>query len=255
MTLGNVHQVMGNSATDMGNSASVIGNLAPKLGNAMFSPCRTHRYVLYRDWLAGRDLRRLMVIGLNPSTADEFANDPTVTRCCNFAKGWGFSGLVMTNLFSYRATDPACIKAAAHPTDTENDRWLLQEAAAAGLVIAAWGVHGSHLDRAAQLTSMLRNAGIELHCLGTTKAGDPRHPLYMPRDCQPVVWTDGLTQEACEKLAADGPRAATYQANEERHLKNDHDLRQVWKPTDEVRNKHTRSHKHGAFTSTREHSR
>jgi hypothetical protein len=159
-----------------------------KLGEAVFSPCQTHRYTLYRDWLCGHDSRRVMFIGLNPSKADEFQNDPTVTRCCNFGKQWGYSGLVMGNLFSYRATDPTCMKVVSQPTDPENDRWLLNEAATAGLVVAAWGVHGAHLNRANAVVEMLRDAGITLHCLGITKAGDPRHPLYMRRDCRPIAW-------------------------------------------------------------------
>lgn len=146
--------------------------------SAVFSPCRRYRYELWRRWATGPFVQ---FIGLNPSTADETNNDPTVRRCIDFAKRWGFSALCMTNAFSFRATDPEDMKAEPEPIGPENDKTLTATAASAGLIIAAWGVHGSHLDRESQLTTMIPG----LHCLGITKAGNPKHPLYIKATTQP----------------------------------------------------------------------
>jgi hypothetical protein len=146
--------------------------------SATFSPCRTWRYALERQW---GDRPALMVVGLNPSTADETHDDPTVRRCIDFARRWGFGRLVMANLFAFRATDPDVMRAAADPVGAENDGRLLERAADAGMVLAAWGVHGGHLDRDRAALPLLGKAW----CLGETKAGFPRHPLYMRADSVP----------------------------------------------------------------------
>ncbi|MEP0894347.1 DUF1643 domain-containing protein [Leptolyngbya boryana FACHB-1624] len=85
-----------------------------------------------------------MFVGLNPSTADETHDDPTIRRCTKFAKDWGYSGLCMTNLFAYRATDPKEMIASVDSIGLENDQYLLEYAARAGIVVAAWGNHGTH---------------------------------------------------------------------------------------------------------------
>lgn len=153
---------------------------------AAFSPCRRYRYALWRHWGATTDPRYLMVIGLNPSTADETNDDPTIRRCIRFAKDWGFDALCMTNLFAFRATDPAVMKAATDPFGADNLRWLADLGRGAGMVLAAWGVHGSFADRAAFVQRVLWESGVPpLHALGTTKDGHPRHPLYMPVSARP----------------------------------------------------------------------
>lgn len=152
----------------------------------IFSPCRTYRYTLWREWIGGTGYAQF--IGLNPSTADEVQDDPTIRRCINFAKAWGFSGLCMTNLFAYRATDPRVMKAHREPVGPANDRLLVQIANDARLVVAAWGADGDHMGRAAHVSALLRDAyRINLTCLGTTKQGQPRHPLYLRADLRPVA--------------------------------------------------------------------
>ena len=94
---------------------------------AIFSPCRTWRYTLTRDWLLGNG-ERVAFIGLNPSTADETLDDPTIRRCINYAKAWGYSGMTMLNLFGYRATDPEDMKAFREPIGPENDAHIIAEA-------------------------------------------------------------------------------------------------------------------------------
>lgn len=125
-----------------------------------------------------------MFIGLNPSTADEVNDDPTVRRCIGYARRWGYGGLCMTNIFAYRATDPAVMKAHPAPIGEENDRYLLGCAAGAGVVVAAWGTHGAHMGRGDQVRRMLP----ALLCLKSTQGGFPSHPLYLRKDLRPVPW-------------------------------------------------------------------
>ena len=150
---------------------------------AEFSPCRTYRYSLTRGW--DDTLPCVMFIGLNPSTADETKDDPTIRRCIQFAKDWGFGGLIMANLFAFRATDPKDMKRAADPVGPDNDSWLRELKDRAGLVIAAWGAHGTFAERSEKVLAMFPDAG----CLGKTANGQPKHPLYIPGDSvyRPVV--------------------------------------------------------------------
>jgi hypothetical protein len=147
---------------------------------AEFSPCRTWRYSLTRLWT--QDKPYALFIGLNPSTATETVDDPTIRRCIGFAKSWGYGGMVMGNLFAFRATNPRDMMAAEDPIGPENDTWLIELTAKAGIIIAAWGGYGSFMDRDKHAVVLMP----VLHCLGKTKAGLPRHPLYIRRDCVPV---------------------------------------------------------------------
>lgn len=150
--------------------------------SACFSPCRTYRYALWRRWGPGAFA---MFIGLNPSTADETADDPTIRRCIGFAKSWGYDALCMTNLFAYRATDPADMKKAEFPLGRDNDGFLARLADSAGVIVAAWGAHGTYLGRDAFVR---RTLGRPLHYLRLTKDGHPGHPLYLPASLRPVEW-------------------------------------------------------------------
>lgn len=127
----------------------------------------------------------LVVIGLNPSAADETKDDPTVRRCQGYARLWGFGGLVMLNLFAYRATNPADLKATGDPVGPINDAALRRETAGRR-VLAAWGVHGAYRDRAPAVLRLL--AGRDVVCLARTKAGFPRHPLYCRADWLPTPY-------------------------------------------------------------------
>lgn len=150
---------------------------------ATFSPCRTWRYRLWRTW---DERPAVNFVCLNPSKATETDDDPTVTRLQVRARKLGFGGLVVTNLFAFRATDPSDMKAAADPVGPDNDAAIIDSAKAAGMVVAAWGNHGQHRGRAASVRKMLEQAGVELHCLRVTKIGEPEHPLYLSYDLQPV---------------------------------------------------------------------
>lgn len=119
-----------------------------------------------------------MFVGLNPSTADETTDDPTLRRCIGFARDWGFGQLCMTNLFAWRETDPDRLPrpGAVGPL---NDRHLLRCASRAGEIVAAWGAHPAGNGRAAEVLRLLDGAGKSLSCLGRTRDGSPRHPLYL----------------------------------------------------------------------------
>ena len=149
---------------------------------AVFSPDRLYRYTLYRTWDSG--IGFLQVIGLNPSTADETQDDPTVRRCIGYAKDWGFKGLCMTNIFAWRDTLPENMKKASDPIGLHNDYWLLEMGKDAGCVLAAWGTHGSYLNRGYKVRSLFRDAGIQLFHIGLNKDRSPKHPLYLKKDAK-----------------------------------------------------------------------
>jgi hypothetical protein len=155
---------------------------------ASFSPCRAYRYALWRRWGNGP---YCMFIGLNPSTADETNDDPTIRRCIGFARAWGYEALCMTNLFAFRATDPKVMKAAAEPVGRENDITLETLGRGAGVVIAAWGAHGVHRRRDQSVRLFVPG----LHYLRLTKDGHPGHPLYLPANLTPTPW-NSLRQAA-----------------------------------------------------------
>lgn len=161
--------------------------------DAIFSYCRRWRYTLTRIWDFTQPLA--MFVGLNPSTADETEDDPTVRRCIGYARAWGAGGLHMTNIFAFRATDPRAMKAQQDPVGRDNDLWIKRCALTVkhhagglppGTIIAAWGNHGAHLQRGEWVTDMLNLNGLEIHCLKITKAGQPAHPLYLPKNLRPI---------------------------------------------------------------------
>ena len=148
----------------------------PLKNSAVLSDCRRYRYALWRTW--DDTLPRVMFIGLNPSTADETTDDPTLRRCMGFARDWGYGGVCTANLFAWRATDPADMKAASDPVGPETDDWLRRLADEAALVVAAWGNDGGHLGRSAEVRALLP----VLHCLAMNRSGEPAHPLYQRKD-------------------------------------------------------------------------
>lgn len=155
---------------------------------AVYSTCESYRYSLTRVWQP--DAPRVLFVMLNPSTATEIANDPTIERCEQRARRLGFGGFRAANIFALRATDPRDMKSHAAPEGPQNAQALEQGAAWADTIIAAWGVHGAHQDQGTRVAARLRAAGFALHHLGLTKHGHPRHPLYLPYSAQPRPWTD-----------------------------------------------------------------
>lgn len=158
---------------------------------AVFSDDRRHRYALWR--YVGDPLQTClgnycMFIGLNPSTADETKNDPTIRRCMAFAKAWGHTQLVMCNMFAFRSTDPdqLLLLPANDAIGPDNDVYLETLAKGASVIVAAWGANARHYPmRTRTLRAMFPQ---RLHYLRLTAEGHPSHPLYLPKDLQPQPW-------------------------------------------------------------------
>lgn len=153
---------------------------------AVYSPCEAYRYALTRVW--NPQGRRVTFVMLNPSTATEVQNDPTVERCERRARALGYGAFRVCNIFAFRATDPKVMRAQADPVGPANDAAILEGADWAEAVVCAWGTHGAHLDRGRAVEFLLRAAGCPLFHLGLSQAGHPRHPLYIGYDRQPEPW-------------------------------------------------------------------
>ena len=125
-----------------------------------------HPYMLVRSILVWHQHHILMV-----ATVFE--------RCISFAKEWGVGGIVVVNLFAFRATSPDEMMTTEDPIGPLNDHTILKAARAAGMAICAWGNSGSHLGRSSSLKKILVDKGVELFCLGTNDSGEPKHPLYI----------------------------------------------------------------------------
>ncbi|OPY28930.1 MAG: hypothetical protein A4E28_01202 [Methanocella sp. PtaU1.Bin125] len=153
---------------------------------ATFSKDRLYRYRLWRRWESA-SCRKVAFIMLNPSTADAETFDPTVRRCFGYARDWGFGSMEVVNLFALRSTYPEQLKKARDPVGPENDDAILQAVLESDLAVAAWGVHGRLYGRDLAVQRLV--AGIrDLHCIGTTKAGAPLHPLHQPKKLCPVLY-------------------------------------------------------------------
>lgn len=150
---------------------------------AELSPCGTYRYALGREWDESRP--SVLFVMLNPSTADAVHDDPTIRRCIGFARDWGYGGLLVGNLYAFRATKPADLPPGSRAVGPENDAWLARLRDRAGLVVAAWGARQSAVRRAMVVKGLLG----DLWVLGLTFQGLPRHPLYVPAATQPVRWS------------------------------------------------------------------
>jgi hypothetical protein len=121
---------------------------------------------------------------LNPSTADAMKDDPTIRKCIGFAKQWGYGGITVVNLFPLRATDPRELFTwEDESADRDNYETIHAALAEHPVRIAAWGAHRIEPEREARMRTIL---GPDARCLGKTKAGHPRHPLYVPYT-QPLV--------------------------------------------------------------------
>lgn len=166
-----------------------------KTAHAILSEDRVYRYALFRsvdgeEWdssLARHDShgtrRTVCFVMLNPSKADESANDPTIEKLLKFTARWGFQRLAVVNLFAYRETDSKKLRALASGTDLigpENDQHIIRVAGEAHKIVCAWGNEGVILDRGFQVAKMLAHhfGGAELFCFKKSLIEQPVHPLY-----------------------------------------------------------------------------
>ncbi len=146
---------------------------------AVFSECKKYRYRLDRVW--DKSLPLMAFIMLNPSTADENVNDPTITRCINRAKDSGYGGVVVGNAYAYRSTDPMKLKLIGDAIGPDNNKYLAEIMADCETIIVAWGFHTKR-GRAVNICNIAFEMGKTLYCLGLTAKGQPRHPLYVKGD-------------------------------------------------------------------------
>lgn len=142
---------------------------------AVYSPCEQYRYALSRCW--NPHGRLCAFIGLNPSTATEEINDPTVAKCIKASRRWGFGSMVMLNLFAFRATDPIQMKRQRDPVGHWNDAAIREYSKTAGRLVCCWGNLGLHRGRQAEVWPLVKD--YVPTCLAVTKLGCPSHPLYL----------------------------------------------------------------------------
>lgn len=163
---------------------------------ATFSPCGLHRYELLRVW---KPRARVMVfVGLNPSTADENTDDPTIRRILGFADDWGFGTLVMLNVFAFRSTDPRALHVRAGrreeiigPGNDEAIRRTFEEHTRTKLVMG-WGANGTLLERGQDVARVALAVHRRPECFGLTQNGQPKHPLYLASTTRPVRFTSRM---------------------------------------------------------------
>ena len=151
---------------------------------AQVSGCGAYRYSLTRAWAAGSWVTWVM---LNPSTADGTVDDPTIRRCIAFSKAWGFGGLTVVNLFALRSTDPKALLTHADPCGPHNLQYVKGAVGGSTLAVAAWGAHKLPQERV-RIEEVAEWFNVPLVCLGTTKNGSPRHPLYVRADQERLPW-------------------------------------------------------------------
>lgn len=154
-------------------------------GSAVFSEDRVYRYRLEREW--DTVLPKLAWMMLNPSTADAEQDDPTIRRCIGFARDWGYGGIVVVNVYALRATDPRELARYPDPVGPENDREIV-DVMSSYVNVAAWGTKALG-DDSVQMSRLLREKRslFPAYCLGLTKGGHPRHPLYVRGDTTPIL--------------------------------------------------------------------
>lgn len=156
-------------------------DLAGGLAAAVFdSTARMYRYLLTRIWDPAA--RPVVFVMLNPSTADALEDDPTIRRCTAFARRERAGGLVVVNLFGLRSTDPRALLHHPDPVGRHNDAFVRQATDMADTVVCAWGAAGVTGDRGREVARALAARRLPLWCLGRTSTGQPRHPLYLPKN-------------------------------------------------------------------------
>lgn len=161
------------------NEYTLIDEASPDgTGWARFSADRRLRYRLGRILGTGPRTRTIVFLMLNPSTADAFKPDNTISRCMEFARRWEGDVLEVVNLFAFRSPYPKDLKTADDRGDgPENDAQILAACRHAHRVVAAWGTGGDLYSRAENVRAILRSAEIPLYHLGLSQDGHPKHPL------------------------------------------------------------------------------
>ncbi|PEQ91741.1 hypothetical protein CN481_15745 [Bacillus sp. AFS006103] len=156
---------------------------------AFFDEQREYRYSIKRTW--DKNKKRVVFICLNPSTADEYEDDQTLSRCIDFSKRWengSFGSLEEVNLFAIRATDPQVMKVAKNPVGKDNDEYILNAVKNADIIIATWGEHGSFRRRDREVLTLIKSLSREIHCLEVLKCKQPKHPSRAKKALEPTSY-------------------------------------------------------------------
>jgi hypothetical protein len=145
--------------------------------DAVISDCGRYRYLLRRTWDARRP--RALFVMLNPSTADADDDDPTIRSCIRLSRALSYGSFEVVNLFAFRATEPDDLAKAHDPVGSKNDASIERAIARCDLHVCAWGAHPIAERRASTVRQLIRSYRPAVFCLGKTKAGAPKHPLYI----------------------------------------------------------------------------
>jgi hypothetical protein len=157
----------------------------PPTKSAVISADGKYRYFLRRTVSGGRRIATFIM--LNPSTADAQADDPTIRKCIGFCRLWGCGELYVVNLFALRATDPKMIGKTLDPVGTDNRVWVEHATGCADMVVCAWGNYGTYMDQGKTVLGWIKDT-CEPMCLGVTKDGYPKHPLYVRYGAELVLF-------------------------------------------------------------------
>jgi len=154
--------------------------------SAVISADNKHRFSLWRSWTMTIPENIIAFIGLNPSTADDKEDDPTIRRCINFSKSWGFDAMRVVNIFSFRATDPKRLHCEKTPNHSLNDRSIIEAAKYSDKIVCMWGSHGLFLYRQEEVLKLLK--GFQLYCFAVNGNGTPKHPLYLSKKTELISY-------------------------------------------------------------------
>jgi hypothetical protein len=145
--------------------------------DAVISDCGQYRYLLRRVWDHVKP--RALFVMLNPSTADAKVDDPTIRSCVRLARGLGYGSIEVVNVFGWRATNPDELPKQADPMGPMNERIVAAAVARCDVVICAWGANAMAAGKTQYLCDRILSYRPAAYCLGKTKSGAPRHPLYV----------------------------------------------------------------------------
>lgn len=143
-----------------------------------FSEDKKYRYYLKREFKPNAK-KFLVFIMLNPSTANEEYNDPTVERCQNHAINKNYEGMIVLNIFAYRTTDPKKLLEIKNPIGEKNNETIIETIKKHKDIICAWGNHGKILERSEEVKKILKENRARTQAFQITKVGEPKHPLYV----------------------------------------------------------------------------
>jgi hypothetical protein len=145
--------------------------------DAVISDCGMYRYLLRRTWDFSKP--RALIIMLNPSTADATLDDATIRSCVRLLSGNGYGSMEVVNVYAFRATDPAALARQVDPFGPDNERIVMSATHRCDIVVCAWGAYPPARTHASRILSAVRSHRPATYCFGRTKAGAPKHPLYI----------------------------------------------------------------------------